>query len=68
MKKIRCVLTDFEAQAIKIMSMMMYKKLLANKTENDDNRDLRYGLLDLHGKMADAEDFMAKYGDDDAQS
>lgn len=67
MKKIRCVLTDFEVQAIKIMSMMIYKELLANKTENDDNRDLRYGLFDLYAKMSDAEEYMEKCGDDDAQ-
>ena len=60
-----CVLTPFEVKAIKIMSMMMYKRLLSNKTEGDDNKDARYGLFDLYAKMADAEDFL-KSGDTDA--
>lgn len=64
MKKLHCELTAFEVQAIKIMSFMMYKRLLDNKTENDDEdkKQVRYGLFDLYAKMADAEEFMKKGG------
>lgn len=66
MKKLHCELSAFEVQAIKIMSLMMYKRLLDNKTENDDEdkKRVRYGLFDLYAKMADAEEFMKK-GDDE---
>lgn len=63
-----CVLTPFEVKTIKIMSMMMYKRLLNNKTEADDNKDARYGLFDLYAKMSDAEEYMAKCGDTDVES
>ena len=66
MKMLHCELSAFEVQAIKIMSLMMYKRLLDNKTVNDDEdkRQVRYGLFDLYAKMADAEKFMKK-GDDE---
>lgn len=66
MKKLHCELSAFEVQAIKIMSLMMYKRLLDNKTENDDEdkRQVRYGLFDLYAKMVNAEEFMKK-GDDE---
>lgn len=67
MKQLLCVLTPFEVKAIKVMSMITYKRLLSNKTETDDDRDARYGLFDLYAKMSDAEEYMEKYGDDDAQ-
>lgn len=68
MKQLLCVLTPFEVKAIKVMSMMTYKYLLDNKTENDDNKDARYDLFDLYAKMSDAEEYMAKCGDDNAES
>lgn len=68
MKQLICALTPFEVKVIKVMSMTMYKKLLNDKTENDENRDARYGLFDLYAKMSDAEEYMAKCGDTDVES